>query len=349
MFTELGTYGAVCAKVRALWGNRLTRDDYKRMITMRSVSETASFLRTHPGWAGALDNISVTNVHRAELEMALRRHNLENYLRLFPYLPAKDHRLLRYPVLSVETEQIMRFMTFASAGRAQDYSFNMPHFFDRYSKIKYSDLSAAVTYDDMLEAVRETDFHKALLRLKPEDGSFPGYPRVESAMYSYYFHSLENLIKKDIKGELREKLLLAVWMQADLKNIEIIMRVKRYFPKYDEELLSFLIPVGGNLRPESLKALYTAPDEESAMKALKNTFYGRYFARYEFENIEQYYYAILYEFNARRIALEPPSVLIPVCYLFLQQIELSNLIHVIECVRYGVPPEEAAKLLVGLV
>ncbi len=348
MLTNLGTYGAVCTKVRALWGKRLTQDDYKRMLAMRSVPEIAAFLRTKPGWAGALDSINVLYVHRAELEMALRRHNVEDYLRLFPFLPTKDYRLLRYPVLSMELEQIMRFMTLASTGRAHEYDFNMPHFFDRYSKIKYSALSAAVTYDDMLEAVKETDFHKALLRLKPGDGGFPEYRRVESAMYSYFFHSLEDIITRDIRGKLQKELLMDVRMQADLKNIEIIMRVKRYFPKYEEDLLSFLIPTGGNMRQDQLKTLYTAQDEEAAMKALSGTFYGRYFSKYEFDNIEQYYYAILYEFNKRRIALEPPSVLIPVCYLFLQQVELSNLIHVIECVRYGVP-EEAEKLLVGLV
>lgn len=347
MLNGLGTYGAVAVKIRAMWGKRLTSDDYRRLLSMRSVPEIAAFLRAHPGWSGALDRINVATVHRAELEMALRRHNVEKYLKLFPYLPRRDHHLIRYPVLSVELEQIMRFMTLASIGRAQDYVFNMPQFFDRYSKIRYQELSAAVTYEDMLEAVREAEFYRALLRLKPENGGFPDYTTVETTMYSYYFRSVEKRIEENIRGRLREDMLTAIRMQADLRNIETIMRVKRYYPQHEAQLFSYLIPIRGNIRPDQLKAVYAAQDWDGIMRALSGTVYGRYFSKYEFEDIDQYYFAILYDFNTRNIAMGVPSVFIPMCYLFLQQVELSNLIHVIESVRYGLSPDNAARLLIG--
>ena len=47
-------YGALSAKVRALYGKRLRSDDFARLAARRSEAEILDELRQHPGWSRAL-------------------------------------------------------------------------------------------------------------------------------------------------------------------------------------------------------------------------------------------------------------------------------------------------------
>ena len=47
-----------------------------------------------------------------------------------------------------------------------------------------------------------------------------------------------------------------------------------------------------------------------------------------------------------RFSTDPSVVLF--CYIFLAENELTNLTHIIEGVRYHLPPEKIAPLLVGV-
>ena len=42
-----------------------------------------------------------------------------------------------------------------------------------------------------------------------------------------------------------------------------------------------------------------------------------------------------------------PSVYTPLAYLYLKQTEVSNLVKIIECVHYGMTPEESGVILPG--
>ncbi len=348
MLTQLMEYGAVSAKVRALWGKRLLPEDYKKLLGMHSVPDIAAYLRAHSGWAGALGDLPYQNIHRGELEFALRQYSLKKYLSMFPYLPTTDHPLLRYPVLTAELNEIMSFMALASTGQAHEYTFSQAPFFTRYSKIKYMALSAAVTYDDMLAAVRDTAFYPALLHLKPDTATFPEFNQVDIAMRSYFFKTVEEMIRKEYGGKTRDRLLETFGIQADLINLSNIVRVKRFYPAMEPSILSMLLPMGAKLSPSLLLELYTAPDEQAVLKVLNSSYYMQFLPDRPLNNVEDYYFAIMYEYNRRHIVHDSPSIFIPLAYTYLQTVELNNLVHIIECVRYGLSPQDVLPYLAGV-
>lgn len=346
MLKRLSRYGALATKVRAIWGSRLTREDFARLLEMKSVQELAQFLKSHPGYAPGLTAVDAKTVRRMELENALRAYVLRQYLRLFHYVSREDAPLLRYPVVRAEMEQVMAFMRVASAGRSGEYTFRLPPFFNRHSRIKYAALSQAATYDQMLEAVRETEFYPALLRLRREDGGFPPYILVENAMRSYYFRALLDLIRARTAGESQRILLDLSGLLVDRINVAATLRILRFFPALRGDAASYRLPVTYKLDAAFLHTLAQAADAESAKRLLGETAYGRYFRSAEGLGINDTFSEIFWDM-ARRVLTGLPGIHTPLAYIMLREIELQNLIHVIECVRYGVPSAQGWAYLTG--
>lgn len=351
---RLAQYGAVAVKVRSLWGLRLRTEDYRRMATMRTLPEVAGYLRAHPRWGRALEGVHLTEIHRHELEEHLRRYHLEEHLRLYPYLAGEDQDLLDLPVLELELTQIMRYLRLARVGRSREYYFSPPPFLARRSKINYVALSVAETYDGLIEAVAATDFAPILRRLKPKpgeaaveaDGAFPPFTLVESALYSHYFRAMRDMIGNRKDGDLRKRLLESIGLQSDLMNISLILRVKRYYPQMKDQFFSYLTSARLYLRPDTISKMMAAENMDAALKILRTTHYGKYFDNTDV-SLEHLIAQIRYDHSVRGIREPFPSVITPLSFLHLTEVELNNVIHLIECVRYNVPPEDAMTYIVG--
>lgn len=348
MLSELMTYGAVATKMRAMYGKRLVNDDFRRMAAMKTVPEVAMFLRDHPAWGGALDAVDVNALTRNRIEYILRRHFLLTYLRLFSYIERSDQPFLRFPVLTVENEEMMRFMRLAMNGRPEQYTYDLPSYFNRYSRIHYEELSAAATYDDMLKAVSETDFFDSLQRIRPAGEGFPSYLEVETAMRRYTYRALYRLAEKK-GGDVGDSLREALGVQADWENILLIERILRYYPDMLSNIAAYLLPVRAHLSPFHIHAMYTAESVEK-MRAflMESTFYGRYLRErqemgYPLEKLSNLYQM---EYYHKHLVMDGPSLFAPIAFYHLYRNELLNLIHVIECVRYELPPEDAEAFLV---
>ena len=345
MTADLSRYGAVTAKARAMFGKRLRRGDYDKMAAMKSVSDVADYLRSHADWGRALESVDTAALRRDRLEALLRRHSFAHFLRLFGYLGHGDRFILRYPVLTAEMEQIMRVMQLAASGRSGEYIFGLPESFKRFSRIRYPLLPSVRTYDDLLEAVKSTDFYPALQKLRPEDGVFPPYYQVETQMRRYYYRSLTGLLRGKTGGAwtlLRE----AAGMQADWENITAAERVLRYYPSLLPDIFQYLVPAGAHLRAAEIRAMISREDAGNLRELLKKTAYGPFLAGRENDSLERIGQICLISFYRRQMASGVPSVFIPIAYINLYQNELRNLVRTVESVRYGLAPEEAAKFLV---
>ncbi|MDR1735660.1 MAG: V-type ATPase subunit [Oscillospiraceae bacterium] len=346
----LARYGAVAAKVRCIWGMRLSPDEYRRMAAMKSVPELASFLRGHVRWGRALEGVNLSAVKRHELEERLRGWRLEEALRLYPYTDARDRDLLSFPILETELAQIMRWLALARAGRAQEYSFSPPPLAARFSKVNYAALSSALTFEAMIDAVSATPYAPVLRRLKQAcdaaGDDFPEFTLIETALHGHYFRTLTDIIGRVKDPGLRRRLRESVGIRADLMNISVILRLKKWYGQLGGQILNYIIPVNLNLRPAFLKRLYSAGSYSDAAALLRASVYGKHFSREDEPDIDMLITRIRFEHSLRGLREGTPTVLTPFSFIELSGIELQNIIHVIECVRYGIPPEEAMAFVV---
>ena len=69
---KLIRYGGIAAKVRAMYGKRLKPEDYEKISELETIPDIAVYLRGCPGWAPALEQLSMNDLHRFNLEVRLR-------------------------------------------------------------------------------------------------------------------------------------------------------------------------------------------------------------------------------------------------------------------------------------
>jgi len=348
MLGQLIGYSGIAAKVRAMYGRRLKQEDYSRLSSMNSVSEICAYLKSHPGWASALSDVSPADVHRGQLESRIRLHLLNEYQRIFKFMSSDDRPIMQYPLLRTEMEQIMIYLRFLKAGRPQDYTFSAPAFYKLHSRIPFDTFSERTTYTAFLDGITGTEFYPPLAAMTPVSGASIDYTAIENVLRSFYYHTLLSAVDKHYHGQVRQLLKKSLGMQIDLTNITRAVRLRRFFKSSMGDVLPYLIPVYSAVRPEFFKALYAAETPEQEKSILQASPYGKVFADNDFEHIEDYYYRQIYEFNRHHISSGTPSVYTPIAYLSLKEIEIKDLIHIIELIRYSTTPAAASVSIEGL-
>ncbi len=338
-------YYALGAKVRAMYGNHMTRDDYTRLAGMQNLTEMTAFLKGHPSYVESMGTLPSQDVTRKDLEDAIYLDLTNDYFRVLSFVTPNDVTVMRFLVLSMELREIMRFMRLAENGKASEYSFTMPQYFDRYSKIHYAQLSSAVTYSDMLDAVRQTHYYQHLVQLPLRSSGFPAYTAVESAIRNAYYRWVLGVIQKNYSGTDKQSLLKAVGIHIDIINVTNIIRVRRHFPAAIENIYGYLLPMSYKLKAPVVKALLSAADETAMLGVLRSAGYASLFTGEPRDNIDHYFYDAMTAFSLRELRRGKPYVGTAMAYIFLKELEISNLTSLIECVRYSVPIDKALSYL----
>lgn len=326
-------YEALCAKVKAMYGKRLRYADYVRLAHMSSVDEVYADLRQHPVWGPAVSRLNEAGGSgRARLEAALREQVREEYVRLTAFIPQKDRPLMDFPVLRSELDGLLYTLTRLQAGRIKEVE-PLPTRFILHSKTDERALPACTSYDELLEAARESIYHDALLSLRPAEGGLPNYTVAESLLFTVYYTHILTLIKKRYDGDVRKTLQRSLGTQVDMTNIMHILRLKRFFPEEDN-FLPILFPFYYKLKPEQVRAMCAAEGTQGVLAAVEETPYAAAFRDADVRDLEQVYSQTLYRLSRRQLMMGRPSVYSAVAFLNLRELELKELVTVIETVKY---------------
>ena len=309
------TYGALSAKIRALYGKRLRADDFARLAGLKNEAELLEALRQHPGWSRALSLVPpgawsyVGRVEMSALLAALRRLKTGRYAKEPPPTSAVPLRL----------------------------------------RLDEGALASCTSYDQLLDAARDTIYAPVLRHLRPSrDGALPDFTLAEAALRTAYFSHLYRIVHCQYTGRTQKVLLRALGEQIDLLNIIHVLRLKTYFPQTEPETyLRVLFPFHYRLNPDFTRALCAAPGVDDVFALLRDSPYRDCFDGVAVGAVEEYYQRAICRFNKRQLAAVPPSIYTAVAYLELKELELSVLINVIESVKYGVPYRAELADLVG--
>lgn len=349
MMTSYMKYGALSAKVRAMYGKRLRRSDFEHMASMAGLLEIFEFLRNHPGWSAALAPLSASTgyVGRVELEEALRSQLRREYDALSHFLPRDDKALVSFPVRLTELQDILMALRRLKAdGRAREPGQLAPL---SGARVDRAALRLCADYDGIVAAARGSIYHAPLLHLRSDAaGGLPDYATAEALLHSTYFSHLYGLIHKHYAGQTQKILLRAFGEQVDLLNLTHLLRLKAYFPG-DDRYYSALFPFHYKLKPELWRALCDAGDGAEVFSLLRDTPYAKEFEERDFTAaaLERHYRRSFYAFNKRQLVAGEPSVYTALAYLNLKELEFQALVNLVESVKYGVRYDDSFARLVG--
>ena len=115
---------AIGAKLHAMYGRRLTTQNFEEMLHKRSVGEIAAYLKNTARFAGCLTGVQESTIHRGQLEILLGRALFEEVGRLKGY--DRGGPLFRIYYARIELEQIISCIGYLRDGRQEQFLVSVP-------------------------------------------------------------------------------------------------------------------------------------------------------------------------------------------------------------------------------
>ncbi len=332
------------AKSRAKYGRRLTKQNFDDLLACQTVNDVAYYLKNHTDYAGVLAGINENDIHRGQLEVKLKQKMFEDYASLCRYEISIGEDFSHYLIASSDIEQILHSLLLLQAGTPQENLLSMPPFLNRHTKIDLPALGRIQNYDDLLLALSHTPYRKLLEPLRPQAGIPLDYTGIEHVLYTYLYQSVFTAIAKNTVGETSKQLRDLFNTLIDLKNYSFIMRMKTYYQASPDAIRKCLLPFG-TIKGHDLEEMINAPTADELAKLMNKTSVGKRSLKVEHDFIDQIPERINYLRSRHDIHFSMHPSVVMMSYLFLAQTELSDIINIIEGIRYKLAPSEIIKLL----
>lgn len=338
---------AILAKSRAMYGRRLTEQNYLDLINCRSVGEIGSYLKTRTSYADIFEGVSTAGIHRGRLEEMLKKRIFNQYASLCRYEMSIGQEFYRYFILKNDIAQILSFVRLLSIGRPDDYLFSFPAFFNEHTDLDLISLASIDSYAGLLNALSGTEYKEILAPFEKAAKTARGSLDIEAAMYRYFYLKLWHLANKEFKGSRLEGMLDVLRIQVDMRAVVNLYRLKKMLLADEVLLRQFTIPEISNFTEKQISMLIESPSADEMLKNLEFTFYGKQLKSIDFEYVEVATHKILNNWSKKHFRFSTDPTVVMFCYISLAENEIENITHIVEGVRYNVPADKIKAMLIG--
>lgn len=261
--------GAVLSKAHALFGHRLTEDDYRQMARMHSVREVVSFLKDNTYFEETLAGVQENFVPRAQIEQLLQQDLFKRNESLSRYAsPLPKNSVYDFYRWNQEILVVLLAIRQVNINNMKTYISNLPGYLVGKLSFDVMSLSTAKNQDDLCRLLAKTPYQK-LVEDEPRhaDGRF----RVswcEASLYQFYYDRVFTVIKEQYSGKNRMDLELIFQRQVENLNTDMIFRYKRYFGGDPETIRKRLIKKHDRRSSILLEKMINAPNASDVLKLL---------------------------------------------------------------------------------
>nr|WP_319488317.1 V-type ATPase subunit [uncultured Caproiciproducens sp.] len=336
---------AILSKARAMYGRRLTKQNYKELLACQSVGEVATYLKTQTIYGKALAGIDENNVHRSQLEAKLKQKLFEDYASLCRYEISVGEHFSRYLITRSEIEQILHSILLLEAGTPEDYLFSLPMYLTRHTHINLTALSQVKSFDDLLNALSHTPYQKLLEGFKPIEGIPINFTGIENVLYTYLYNNVFDVINRYTHGETAKQLHEIFNSYIDLINYARVIRLKISYNAGPDFIRSSLLPFG-SINRRILNEMINADSADKVTELMEQTAIGKHFLKIEHSYAGEIPDRVKYMTCRHDIHFSTHPSVVMISYTFIMQTELTDIITIVEGIRYKLPPEEIAKYLI---
>jgi V/A-type H+-transporting ATPase subunit C len=346
MATSVANY-ALAAKVKAMYGKRLSPQNYKELLRKQTVNEVAAYLKQQTSYSTLLSDINENLIHRGQLENILKKLFFDEYIKMFFYVKQDERKFYDFIIIQMELDEILSCIRYINAGRMGEYIFSLPSFFVKHSNIDINGLAKVRSYAELQELLKGTPYYDILKQFEQTNDNKSDTIKIEIEFKRYYYNKILSIIESNFSGKTKTEILKSFAMEIDLENLMLIMRLKKYFNASNEFINNLLLPYYFKVSKDEINKILQETDIASIKKAIFDTYYGKIFKKYDFEFIEKYGQQANYEYHKKLLRFSSNSPSLVVSFMQLERIELNNIINIIEGIRYAMPASEISKLLIG--
>lgn len=336
---------ALITKIKTVHANNLKPADYKELLKKRNINDITVFLKKHPAYQEVLDKIPEHTINRSRLEGLIRRQKFNQMMRIIKFLTMKDQSFYLLSLLHQEHEVLLSMIRSFISNETYDVVADLPVYFNRYSKIDFEEISKTTNLQELVPKLKGTKYQKMLKpfeRIKNDDLK---YYEFESLFESDYYEYAFAHIHKNYKGRLRDELEKVFRSRIEMENMIKIYRLKKFYKADALEIKSMLIP-SNRISEQKMDLIIKIDDPNQIFQMIMDMGYAQFLG--DKDEIYLEYYADHLKFHiANKLmfyATHPSKVFIG--YMILSELEVTNLIHLIEGIRYQVPEDEIRSMMV---
>jgi V/A-type H+-transporting ATPase subunit C len=337
---------AILAKARSMYSSHLSKTNYEELLKRRNINDLVTYLKSETVYSRALEAIKEGNVRREQLETILNEDSFQRLSRLMRYASKKEMEFYRLGIEEEELKLIFEKIRLIESPMYATYEFKIPHYLVRYASFDLYGLLTVNSYDDLLKLLYSTSYYDVLLKFKPKDNQKIDTNLLERELKHVYYSSYVDVVKKLFKGQKQKDLLTMIYTMIELSNITKIYRLKKYFNADTQTIKNSIFSEYSRIPTSYMNELIEAKDSSEFLKKLASSPYKLYVDDSEFVYIEYYSEKIKYNLAKRYMRFSTDSSLVFMTYKLVHSIEIDNLKHIIEGLRYGEEPDKIAELLI---
>ena len=338
---------AIIAKAKAIYGHHLTAADYNNLMHRKSVGGVVAFLKENERYRKLFSDTNETQVHRGQVEQMLSKEVFELYLRLCRFMLAEKDSFCYFLIKEREIKEIISALVYVASELPDGYVKVMPAYFMDYASFDLMALANAKSLDDILNALSQTHYYKLLKPLL--SGKSDEEPDLEECGMTLYvdyinwaFAAIERGFKGDEEKELKENFL----KQIDLDNILTCYRMKISFESDSAKVKKSLKPFHYRINEQRFDEILSGSDAGKKLIEMINRYYFKNNIEIDSDFLEVAIRRFNYSYYSRQFAFATSGITALYSFMVLLEVERTNLLKIIEGIRYGLEPAEIEKLVV---
>lgn len=330
---------ATITKAKAMYGRRLTDAGYKELAAKKTVSEAAEYLKKSTHFSEALSTLNTASVRRGHLETVLRKYNFDRFMQLCSFQDLGKTKFYDYQIVLSEILEILSVILHINGGRMDEYITAFPSYLISRTSFDLFEISKVRSMKELISVLRHTPYYQVLSQEADSEDGKADYLRCELLLRTYYFKWLTEVVNRDFSGNTRTELLRQIEIQIDFINLINAYRMKKYYGLSVEEIEKHSLPFYGKLNQKKRYAIFSADNAEDFIAAVSKSVYG---SKISYEGQDDFETAInrLRSAQARRALMFSDNPALSIySFGYLMEVELSNVITVIEGIRYSKKPD----------
>ena len=337
---------AILAKARSMYSQRLTEANYEELLKKRSISDLVAYLKSETVYESVLSELKDNNVHRGQLEALLNKEIFARLNRLMRYASKKELEFYKLSVTELEIQLLLTKIRLISSDMYSGYEMQIPTYLNKYTSFRLYGLLKINDYDGLLSLMKGTKYYQTLLKYKPTDNQPIDTNMLELDFKHIYYQEYIDTVHRLFKGKRRKDLLTMIQTSIELQNMTKIYRLKKYFHASPEQIRETLFLEDTRIPARAMDEMIEAKDASEFLKKLASSSYKLYIDDNEFVFIEYHTEKIKYFIAKRFMRFSTDSALVFMTYKIVFQIEIDNLKHIIEGLRYGESPPQIQSMLI---
>ncbi|HOO43443.1 MAG TPA: V-type ATPase subunit [Bacillota bacterium] len=338
---------AIITKAKSLYGKRLRPEDYEELLKFNSVPEIVGYLKKHDKYSNTLQDVTEYSMHRGQLEDLIKKSYFDNLTRLVKFVSTSDKKFYELDMIRREIEIVLSSIRSIISGNIESSIRDLPMFFRQHASFDIEELSKSLSMKSLMSVLQGTRYYDLLLPFYTDDPSEIRFTDIEHSLYVKYHEIVLERINKFYKGKLHKQLMDIYQSKVEVENVIKIYRLKKFYHANEMEIMNTLITKDIRMSDSKLKELINLKDPDDILDVLSRSEYS-VFKSDEDDYIYIEYLAgrIKYNLAKRYMYFSNYPPIVYAVYLFLNEIEQSNIFNIIEGVRYDIKQEDIKKMLI---